>query len=95
MPRRKQDVERSLVRKGFKQREGDHHYFVYFNVAGQKTAKFTKTSHTPKMREIPDGLLSLMAKQCGLNKSDFLDLVDCPLSREAYEAKVFRGNESR
>jgi len=89
MPRRKQDVERSLLRKGFRLKEGDHHYFVYYNAAGLKTAKFTKTSHTPKMREIPDGLLNLMARQCGLNKADFLDLIDCPLSREGYEAKIF------
>jgi len=91
MPRRKQDVEQALARKGFRQREGDHHYFVYFNIKGKKTARFTKTSHSPKMREISDSLLGQMARQCGLSKSDFLDLIDCPLSREGYEAKVFSG----
>lgn len=89
MPRRKDDVEKSLLKKGFERREGDHHYFVYHNLAGKKTSIFTKTSHTPKMREIPDGLISQMAKQCKLNRSDFLNLVDCPLSREGYESKIF------
>lgn len=90
MPRNKQDVEQSLKRKGFVRREGDHHYFVYHTIAGLKTAIFTKTSHTPKMREIPDNLLGQMARQCRLSKSEFLDLVDCPLSREGYEAKVVK-----
>ncbi len=89
MPRRKDDVEKGLLGKGFQRREGDHHYFTYYNLAGQKTAIFTKTSHTPKMREIPDNLLGQMARQCRLNKNDFLNLVDCPLSRESYEKKVF------
>lgn len=88
MPRRKQDVEQALTRKGFVQREGDHHYFVYHSLAGLKTAVFTKTSHTPKMREIPDNLLGQMARQCRLSRRDFLDLVDCPLTREAYEQKI-------
>ncbi len=90
MPRNKQDVEQSLKRKGFMRKEGDHHYFVYHTMSGLKTAIFTKTSHTPKMRDIPDNLLGQMARQCRLSKSEFLDLVDCPLSREEYEAKVVK-----
>ena len=88
MPKRKDEIEKGLLRKGFVRKEGDHHFFNYHNLQGQKTAIFTKTSHTPKMREIPDNLLSLMAKQCSLSKEDFLRLVDCPLSREQYETKL-------
>ncbi|WP_295401589.1 hypothetical protein [uncultured Thiocystis sp.] len=88
MPKRRDEVERGLLRKGFEKRDGDHHYFIYRNLSGNKTAVFTKTSHTPKLRELPDRLLSLMAKQCRLSKSDFFDLVDCPLSREQYESKL-------
>jgi hypothetical protein len=88
MPRAKDGIERGLLRKGFEQREGDHHYFVYRNLRGEKTALFTKTGHTPKMRDIPDNLLALMARQCRLSKADFLNLVDCPLSREEYERRV-------
>lgn len=88
MPRRKDDIEQGLRRKGFKQREGDHHYFIYWNLNGEKTAVFTKTSHTPKMRDVPDNLLGLMARQCRLNKADFLNLVDCPLSREEFERRL-------
>jgi len=88
MPRRKDDIERGLLHKGFAKGEGDHRYFTYHNLKGEKTAVFTKTSHSPKMRDIPDGLLGLMAKQCRLSKGDFLNLIDCPLSREDYEKRL-------
>lgn len=85
MPRKKTTVETSLKKKGFEQTEGNHHFFVYVTTEGRKTAIRTKTSHTPKMKEIPDNLLSQMAKQCNLSKQEFLDLIDCPLTRDKYE----------
>jgi hypothetical protein len=85
MPRKKIDVESALKKKGFSQTEGDHHWFVYVTIEGKKTTARTKTSHSQKMKDISDNLLSQMAKQCKLSKRDFLDLIDCPLSREAYE----------
>lgn len=86
MPRKQSDVERSLLAKGFRAKEGDHTYFNYYSRAGKKTAVFTKTSHGA--REIDDNLLSRMAKQCKLNNKDFGLLIDCPLDRDAYEAKL-------
>ncbi|WP_207714177.1 hypothetical protein [Scytonema sp. UIC 10036] len=85
MPRQKAKVESALLSKGFQETQNDHHYFVYFTKDGKKTATKTKTSHTKKIKDLPDHLLSQMAKQCHLTKSQFLDLVDCPLSREKYE----------
>ncbi|SJM94160.1 conserved hypothetical protein [Crenothrix polyspora] len=85
MPRDKRKVEEALSKKGFVRREGDHHRFIYFTQSGLKTHILTKTSHTPKMKEIGDGLLGQMAKQCCLTKTDFLRLLDCPLTREQYE----------
>jgi hypothetical protein len=35
-----------------------------------------------------DFLLGHMAKQCKVARADFLDLVDCPMDRAAYEAKL-------
>lgn len=86
MPRKQSDVENSLLRKGFRHKEGDHNYFNYFSKAGKKTAVFTKTSHGA--REIDESLLSRMAKQCRLNNKDFSLLIDCPLDRDTYEAKL-------
>lgn len=86
MPRKQNEVEKSLLAKGFRAKEGDHNYFNYYSRAGKKTAVFTKTSHGA--REIDDSLLSRMSKQCKLNNKDFGLLIDCPLDRDAYEAKL-------
>lgn len=59
MPRDRRDVEGGLQAKGFRLKEGDHHFFLYFSLAGLKTPVFTKTSHGQK--EIGDVLLNLMA----------------------------------
>ncbi|MHC5936232.1 hypothetical protein [Nostoc sp.] len=85
MPRQKTKVEAGLLSKGFQETQNDHHYFIYFTKEGKKTTAKTKTSHTKKIKDIPDNLLSQMAKQCHLTKPQFLDLVDCPLTQDKYE----------
>ena len=35
-----------------------------------------------------DNLLALMARNCKLSNKDFALLVECPLSRDDYEAKL-------
>jgi len=89
LPRSRREVERGLLAKGFEQSERDHHFFVYRTVGGLKTTVRTKTSHSVK--DIPDGLLSAMARQCHCApRLRFLNLVDCPLDRAAYEG-ILRG----
>jgi hypothetical protein len=86
MPRDRRIVEAALAGKGFHQSGGDHNYFTFHTAGGKKTSVFTKTSHSG--RELSDGLLGLMAKQCRIPKAHFLDLVDCRLTREMYEASL-------
>lgn len=93
MPRNKRDVESALVAKGFRQEEGDHRFFVYYTVTGLKTRARTKTSHGGKMKEIPDNLLTQMAKQCKVTRAQFLGLVDCPLDQNGYEAALHAQGE--
>ncbi len=85
MPRDKRDVEAGLDNKGFRLREGDHHYRIYWSINGKKSMAKTKTSHG-SAGDISDDLLSKMAQQCGVTKQNFLKLVDCPLSKQEYEA---------
>jgi len=40
------------------------------------------------MKDVSDPLLGEMAKQCRLPKAKFLDLVDCPMDRNRYEAEL-------
>ena len=89
MVRKPGDVEKSLVKKGFERKEGDHSYFNYFTKAGKKTRVFTKTSHGCK--ELDDSLLGLMAGQCKLSRQNFDLLIECPLDRDTYERKLVEG----
>lgn len=93
MPRNRKSVEASLEAKGFVRAEGDHHYFIYLSQNGQKTRARTKTSHSPKVRDIADNLLGRMARQCLLTKSELLRLVDCPLRRIDYEQRLIELEE--
>ncbi len=73
-------VEKSLKKKGFTKSNGDHRYFEFYH--NGKAVLFTKTSHSSP--DVNDCLISLMAKQCKLSKSEFKDLINCPLSQADY-----------
>lgn len=83
MPKPRRAVMAALERKGFVASEGDHTYFIYHTADGRKTLAKTKVSHSGK--DIADPILGMMARQCKLTAPQFRNLVDCPLSREAYE----------
>jgi hypothetical protein len=83
MTRDRKDIEGALLKKGFRKREGDHHFYIYHTIAGLKSRIFTKTSHSHKT--ISDDLLSMMARQCRLPRQQFFNLIDCPLTKDAYE----------
>jgi len=92
MPREKRDVERALLKKGFFERPGDHMRLVYIRLSGATTELKTMTSRSPKVRTLDDGLLSLMARQLTLSRSELERFLDCSMSREEYEAlMVSRG----
>ncbi|MEO6808867.1 MAG: hypothetical protein ABI353_07120 [Isosphaeraceae bacterium] len=88
MPRPRKTIESTLQAKGFARVEGDHHYFVYVTKDGRKTRARTKTSHSPKVKDVADNLLGQMARQCLLTKLEFLRLVDCPMDRDTYERRL-------
>jgi hypothetical protein len=90
MTRDRKEIEASLQKKGFKNREGDHHYYIYYTLTGLKTRIFTKTSHSHK--SISDDILSMMARQCRLPRQRFFDLLDCPLTRKEYEQFLIEQN---
>ena len=86
--RSKRQIEKALRKKGFVEQQGDHHFFIYYTSSGKQTGVFTKTSHTPHVKDVSGELFSRMAVQCKLSQVDFCRLVDCPLSREEYEKKL-------
>jgi len=86
--RDRETIKDALQKKGFKLKNGDHMFFIYHSINGKKTSVHTKISHGTKYKILTDNLLAQMSKQCKLPKSDFLGLVDCLLTREAYEEKL-------
>lgn len=84
--RSKRDVETALRSKGFEQRATDHNYFEYYTLTGQRTKIKTKTSFGHKPKNIEGDLIRSMARQCALTVPQFVQLVDCPLTRDEYEA---------
>lgn len=89
MQRPVREIEAALAAKGFELRKTHHRYYTYVAPDGTKSEAVTHVSHGAK--EVGDTLLGQMARQCCLTKKDFLRLVDCPLSREDYEALLTEG----
>ncbi len=78
---RTRDADRALTGKlGFEKVETHHH--VYRLWLDGKLAVRTYISHGE--RELSSFHVSQMAKQMRLQASEFVDAVDCPLSREEY-----------
>lgn len=74
---------RNLKSKGFTDslnKSGDHKYIEFFYEG--KLLLYTKISHGAS--DLGDYLIKQMAEQCKLDKKDFMDLANCPLSMEEY-----------
>lgn len=80
---------KSLKKKGFAIYNGDHKFLEYYYKG--KLVLHTKISHGEK--ELNDYLIAQMSKQCKLSKSDFTDLIECPLSADGYIKKLIDANE--
>ncbi len=81
----------SLKQKGFvEERASRHIQLSYKSKSNEIEPKHTLLSHNKQ--DLNDFLINQMAKQCGLNKQQFLDLVDCPLSQEQYEEIIVKIN---
>lgn len=74
-------VLNGLIKKGFCLAKGDHKRLIFY-VNGKKTEIRTKLSHGNK--EINDFLIHKMSIQIKLDKKQFIDLIDCPMTSNAY-----------
>lgn len=83
MQRKTKEAMNALVKKGFVLSSNKHKKFQYVTLAGKKTDVRTVVSHSSRMLAAP--MLNAMARECSLSTEQFLNLVDCPLSREEYE----------
>lgn len=88
MQRDKEKVEKALLSKGFRKDNTHHRTFIYWTKANKKTTVRTKTSHGSKSKVLGDDLLKKMADQCQLDKSEFVELVDCSIDQTGYEKRL-------
>jgi hypothetical protein len=78
----KQDeIEAGIKRKGFRQSNRDHRYYILY-IDGKKEGA-TFLSHG-KNQDIGPSLLNAMSKELGISTDDFIDFVKCPLSTKDY-----------
>jgi hypothetical protein len=70
----------NLLSKGFTAAKGDHKFLEFF--FNGKFILHTKISHGEK--DLQDFHIGMMKRQCKLEKKDFVDLANCPLSAEQY-----------
>lgn len=80
----KNKAYKNLKKKGFEDstdHSNDHKYLEFFYEG--KMILYTKLSHGSK-KDLDNYLIKQMSSQCKLTKQQFADLVNCPLSEEAY-----------
>lgn len=87
------NIASALTSKGFRVRKGrrDHIYYVLWR-DGIKTHIWTKISHGKK--EYSNNLIGQLRKQLRLDKREFFDLIDCPLSKEGYISLLLEKGEN-
>lgn len=89
MPRKHRDVRSGLQAKGFTADEQRRHIvFVYQDLRGRTTTARTLLSHGAGGNDVSDSLLGRMARQVHLDRTRFLQLIDCPLSRDDFDAII-------
>ena len=76
---KKRDVESALKKKGFEKKK-THHKFYRLFIDDKDAGIFTKVSHG--RGDISDFLVNCMAKQVGISKNEFVDVINCPIGKE-------------
>lgn len=79
--RKTTELESALKKKGFR-KSNNHHEMYLFYYKNKKTSVRTRLSHGAK--EYGDNLLAQMAKQVKLDRSQFDNLINCPLTEKGY-----------
>ena len=91
MPKNTKNVQKMLIKKGFKEEPGkDHHYYVLW-IDGKKTSIRTKISRG-SYKDISDALLKCMQQQMRLPKREFDGFMECTFSKEDYKNFVIKNN---
>ncbi len=85
MPIKKRVVLAGLMAKGFVKKNKSHVVMSYFLERDSKPSVITHLSHKASGKDVNDLEISLMAGQCKLTNQQFINLVECTLSKDEYE----------
>ena len=80
-------VKRSLLKKGFFTSDKKHKVFTYRTIKGDITTIKTHVSHGSK-KDISDGIISQMAKQCKVDKQFFEEFARCHIDQAKFENQL-------
>lgn len=75
-------VKEALKKKGFKNEPNKHHNYFYLYVNGKRTSINTHTSRNKQ--DIGDHLIKKMSGQLYLDRTQFENLIKCPLKHPEY-----------
>ena len=75
-------ISTSLKKKGFSEVEDRADKKYYLTLDGKKVGIHTFVSHGTK--EYGEALIGEIKKQLRLTKKEFMDLIDCPMTKEKY-----------
>ena len=79
----------ALLNKGFKKTEKTAHIgFTYITSDGIKLGITTYVSHGSKSKDLNDNLIGKMARQVGLQKKNFEELISCKINQSEYEKLI-------
>jgi len=78
--RKGRDIDAALRQKGFRRDPKGDHVFYYFG----DTTITTKMSHGMLGSSLSAKLIGEMARQLHLTKKQFLELIDCTMTKEMY-----------
>jgi hypothetical protein len=84
----REQIERSLQKKGFVKEETHHRYF-YHEHNGKRTGAFTYTSHGSGYKTYGDTLLKRMKTELRLDTlQEVKKLLECPMDGVQYNEKL-------
>jgi hypothetical protein len=86
------NIKSGLTKKGFKISDSySDHVILTFYHNDSPTGVWTKLSHGGG-KEIGEGLIHTMASQVKLNKKQFLELIECIMTRDSYVTELRKQN---
>lgn len=82
----------NICSKGFVEKKGgSHRAFNYMTLEGKRSSITTHVSRSPQHKVLTDALIAAMAKQCRINKNEFVEFAECSIDQYAYES-ILRAN---